>query len=75
MTINIITIIRKNTKTNCRLLKNLISMSHLVVCCCVPPPTIILAVSFMIMESTKYVALRLIGTVINVAIGGGGDGK
>jgi hypothetical protein len=31
------------------------------------PPTIILAVSFMIMESTEYVALRLIGTVINVA--------
>jgi len=31
------------------------------------PPTIILAVSFLIMESTEYVALRLIGTVINVA--------
>jgi hypothetical protein len=51
-------------------------MSHLVVCCvcvCVPlpspplTPTIILAVSFLIMQSTKYVALRLIGTVINVA--------
>ena len=35
--------------------------------CALPSPqTIILAVSFMIMESTKYVALRLIGTVINV---------
>jgi hypothetical protein len=65
-------IIQNNAKSNCRL-RNLISVSHLgarSVCTCTPAVAarrhIALAVSFMIMMSTKYVALRLIGTVINV---------
>lgn len=67
-------IIQNNTKSNCRL-RNLISVSHLgarSVCVRAHTPAfaarrhIALAVSFMIMMSTKCVALRLIGTVINV---------
>lgn len=65
-------IMQNNTKSNCRL-RNLISVSHFGArSVCGPTPPLLLlgetavAVSFMIMMSTKYLALRLIGTVINV---------
>lgn len=69
--------IQNNTKSNCRL-RNLISVSHLgAYSVCARTPAVVarrhiaLAVSFMTMMSTKYVALRLIGTVINVGWGRG----